>query len=233
MEQLFDVYLPDDLGRFASIQTELSRVIDFDLPEVVACSARTENSPAFILSRHLNGEMLSQEQVSDDIIEQLARHIGKLHQQDYNNWGKLRRMAFHADLWPEKLLKTLVNLAHRQGIGEPWLGLAIAQIEQVQPQTFSLIMPDLRWDQFLHRQGKITALVDLDAFVIGPRELELVLLEYLLDKQQAQLFSDIYQRYVELPDLANQRLSYRLLLILMHVLGETDLDKWMQAPVRW
>ncbi|MCX4187270.1 phosphotransferase [Methylophaga sp. OBS4] len=233
LNQLFDVYLPDDLGRFASIRNELDRHIDFELPEVVACSASTETSPAFILSRYLHGEMLDEAHVSDKIIEQLARHVGKLHQQDFNHWGKVRRAAFHADLWPEKLLKTLVNLAHRQGIGEPWLGLAIAQIEQVQPQTFSLIMPDLRWDQFLHRQGKITALVDLDAFVIGPREMELVLLEYLLDEQQAQLFSDIYQRYLDLPDLSNQRLSYRLLLFMMNVLGEIGIDKWMQAPVKF
>ena len=67
--------------------------------------------------------------------------------------------------------------------------------------------------------------------MIGPRELELVLLEYLLTPQQAEVFLNVYQSYLPWPDLSNQRLSYRLLLFLMNVLGETDIDKWLHHRV--
>ncbi len=60
---------------------------------------------------------------------------------------------------------------------------------------------------------------------------KLLLLEYLLTAQQAAIFKTAYQQYLAWPDLSNQRLSYRLLLFLMNVLGETDLDKWLNHRV--
>ena len=94
-------------------------------------------------------------------------------------------------------------------------------------------MPDLRWDQFLMQQGKLSALVDLDAIVYGPRTLEFVLLEYLLDQTQAECFATEYQNYQSIPDLTKVRLPYRLLLFLMNVLGETDLNSWLNHPERF
>jgi hypothetical protein len=94
-------------------------------------------------------------------------------------------------------------------------------------------MPDLRWDQFLQQNKQLTALVDLDAFVYGPKELELVLLEYLLNSEQAELFKEHYQRHSELPDLNFVRAPYRLLLFLMNVLGETDLSNWLGEGTVW
>ena len=94
-------------------------------------------------------------------------------------------------------------------------------------------MPDLRWDQFLRQQDKLSALVDLDAIVYGPRTLEFVLLEYLLDPSQAECFAAEYQNYQVIPDLTDVRLPYRLLLFSMNVLGETDLDEWLNHPHRF
>jgi hypothetical protein len=94
-------------------------------------------------------------------------------------------------------------------------------------------MPDLRWDQFLENDGKLSALVDLDAFVFAPRELDFILLEYLLNQQQARVFAQQYQQSHSLPDLSVVRKPYRLLLFLMNVLGEEDIDTWMQAAARF
>jgi hypothetical protein len=94
-------------------------------------------------------------------------------------------------------------------------------------------MPDLRWDQFLQHANKLTTLVDLDAFVYGPREVELVLLEYLFNDHQAKLFEKVYGQFQPIPALKQVRKSYRLLLFLMNVLGEGDLNKWMKTSGRW
>ena len=98
---------------------------------------------------------------------------------------------------------------------------------------FVPILPDLRWDQFLTDSNKLTGLVDLDAVVYGARELELVLLEYLLSEQQAGVFKKVYEGYQPIPDLTLCREPYRWLLFFMNVLGEQSHDAWMQAPMRF
>jgi len=60
-------------------------------------------------------------------------------------------------------------------------------------------MPDLRWDQFLSNGKQITALIDLDALVMGPIELDWVILEYLLSAQQAEWFILEYATFTPPP----------------------------------
>lgn len=231
--QLFGCYLPDDLGHMGATQRLLEQKGQLDLPELIACESQTQSMPAFWLSRYVSGNMLTQTQITDSMVQQLAAHIAALHSHKLEHWGKLDNPAGKADVWPEQLLKTLVRQCAAQQIAEPWLSLAVSQIEQITPSEFVPIMLDNRWDQYLFDDERITALVDIDAFVAGPCELELVLLEYQLDDRQARLFAETYQRQVAMPDLSRVRLSYRLLLFLMNALGEADLDKWMQAAVKW
>jgi hypothetical protein len=120
---------------------------------------------------------------------------------------------------------------HPSSIPENILSFALEQAKGINVEKFMPIMPDLRWDQFLSQQNKLTALVDLDAIVLGPRELELVLLEYLLDEKQAALFKLYYQRQHSFPDLSKVRDTYRLLLFLMNVLGEKNIATWLQQKV--
>jgi len=233
MHRLFGVNLSDDLAAFKQVQQQMTNHSLFAVPELIACAGKTDTTPAFILSRFIHGDMLLKQHVTDAMVKQLAEHIAGLHLQQQPNWGKLYQADKSASLWPDYLIKTLVTTCQQRHIGEPWFSRAIAQIEHIQPHSFSPIMTDLRWDQFIFEADKITALVDLDAFVIGPRELELVLLEYLLTAHQAVLFKTAYEKFLPLPDLSNHRLSYRLLLFLMNVLGEIDLDKWMRSLAKW
>lgn len=233
IRQLFGRYLPDDLGDIHAIQQQLEQHGQLTLPELVACGSHSGETPAFMLNRFVGGQMLTMEQLSDAMIEQLAGHIASLHSHHSHLWGDSAHPKYDAESWPEKLLKTLVSEAGQQGIAESWLSLAVSQVELINPSVFAPIMLDNRWDQYLFEGDKITALVDVDAFVAGPRELELVLLEYQLNEEQAEVFARSYQQTLPLPELSNVRLCYRFLLFLMNALGETDLDKWMQAKTRF
>lgn len=233
IEQLFGRYLPVELGRVDAIQQQLLQHGQLPLPELLACRSQTADSPAFMLNRFVEGQMLTAEQLTDEMISQLASHIASLHAYELNLWGELAQPSYEAEAWPEALLKTLVKQAGEQDIAEPWLSLVVSQIELINPTVFAPIMLDNRWDQYLFEGNKITALVDIDAFVAGPVELELILLEYQLNEQQADVFARSYQKTLALPELADVRLCYRFLLFLMNALGETDLDKWMRHPVRW
>lgn len=231
--QLFGRNLAAEMGRIGDIQQLLESHGKLPVPELLACRSQTAETPAFMLNRFVPGQMLTVEKLSDTMVAQLARHVASLHVQQQSAWGDLCHPQFDADFWPEALLKTLVRQAEQQGIAEPWLPLVVSQLEQVNPTLFSPIMLDNRWDQYLFDADTITALIDIDAFVTGPRELELVLLEYQLDAHQAEVFARSYQETLALPELDGVRLCYRFLLFLMNALGETDLDNWMRQPVRW
>ena len=233
MTELFGRYLPHALADIDLIQQRLEQSGNIPIPELIACGGQTPQWPAFMLNRIISGEMLNPSHITDDMVLQLAGHIAGLHANMSEQWGDLAAPQYPAALWPETLIKTLERQVAGQGVGEAWLSRAVSQTERITPGLFSPIMLDNRWDQYLFEAGKIRALVDIDAFVAGPRELELVLLEYQLDNAQAKLFADAYQKILPMPDLSQVRLSYRLLLFLMNALGEVDLDKWMQSPVKW
>jgi len=233
MQSLFDVSLPDDLARCHDIQAMLEKQGVLAIPELIACGGESNDSTAFVLNRVVEGETLHKKHLTDEVVIQFAQQIATLHLKQQATWGKLLQADKAAEDWPAMLLKTLLRHSSKLRIGEPWLYKVMTQLEQVTPNCFAPIMLDNRWDQYLVKDGRITALVDLDAFVMGPPELELVLLEYQLDKHQAAVFADEYQKQLPLPDLSKQRLSYRLLLFMMNALGEDNLDRWMKADTHW
>ncbi len=230
---LFGLYLPRDLANINRIQDMIQQQGLIPLPELVSWGGDSEAFPAYILTRFVDGRMLETTDLNDDMIAQFASHIARLHQLEYSSWGELSQPGRGASVWPEAVKQTLLQQAEINTINPDWLNPALSTLEQIQHHSFSPIMLDNRWDQYLFENKRIKALVDIDAFVAGPRELELVLLEYQLDSRQAALFAETYTESLPMPDLSQVRLSYRLLLFLMNALGESDLDIWMQSPARW
>ncbi len=101
------------------------------------------------------------------------------------------------------------------------------------PGAASLVMMDLDGGQFLAQGGRLTAVVDTEAYVLAPRELDFTALECLLDPRGAAVFAAAYAAVHPLPRLGPVRLPYRLLLFLLEVQGEDDCDRWMRHPVRF
>lgn len=230
MNQLFDMNFPASLDHIGKTHHFLNEAGMIQVPEFVASGAS-----AFVLARYLEGADVDFEQVSDDMVVQLARHIVKVHQSKRSLWGTLEYAEFSSTQWSSRLQQTLRSLAqvNPTAIPEAFIEEALQQAANFSIDSFAPIMLDLRWDQMLHQQGQLSAIVDMDAFVVGPRELELTLLEYQMNAEQAELFINIYQQTAEWPDLTEQRLSYRVLLFLMNSLGETDIHKWMNATIHW
>jgi len=230
MNSLFDIDFPASLAHIEQAHHFLTEYGLLDVPEHIASQASS-----FVLARYLEGEDVEYESVSPEMVTQLARHIVQLHQHQMSQWGTFKHASFSAEHWPQRLQQTLILLAQSYPITIPQniLNKALEQATNINVDMFMPIMLDLRWDQMLHQQGKLAAIVDMDAYVVGPRELELVLLEYQLNAEQAACFANTYQQTAEMPDLTLHRFCYRLLLFLMNSLGETDITKWMNAPTRW
>ncbi len=230
MNSLFDAQFPDSLGHIEQIYHLLSSHSPLIIPKPSAYQ-----SSVFVLSDYLQGQEVDASTTTDEMVKQLAEHVAVLHQLQQDKWGAIHHANFYAQDWSPRLYATLVCLLESQSfdLSNNIITQTLEQAKQISVSQFVPVMADLRWDQFLHQQGQLSAVVDLDAFVYAPQELELVMLEYLLAADQFNYFIDSYTRYLPLPTLDTVRQPYRLLLFLMNMLGETDIDLWLNAPTRF
>ncbi|PHS24520.1 MAG: hypothetical protein COA83_07925 [Methylophaga sp.] len=227
MSLLFDVQLPAQLGEFKGVYDLISQHSPLMIPDHIASDSENSNKQqrAFILTKMLSGSMVEPHDVDDEMMKALAKHISQMHAQQQTTWGRVTQPELALDDWPIRLQNTLITLAVQQDIPGNLLAEALSQAKTIKADFAVPIMLDLRWDQFLQENGKLSALVDLDAIVYAPRELELVLLEYILTPKQAIIFKSEYPYSI---DLSQVRQPYRLLLFLMNVLGKKDVGCWMQ-----
>jgi hypothetical protein len=225
LNRLFEANFPNNLDQADNTYTRLAEKGTLPIPELIASSANR-----FVLTRFLAGVDVNATQISHKMVTQLANHVSQLHQYQSDTWGNFHAPTLSATDWPSRLQQVLLAQAKQNDglIPASLLSNIINQASMIQETTFVPIMLDLRWDQLRSlEQGHTLALIDLDAFVIGPPSLELVLLEYVLTAQQFALFKATYTEKNDWPEYAAQKTSYQLLLFLMQVLGETKLSSWM------
>lgn len=236
MTVLFNLDLPRSLGHFSQVYRLIAAHSPLEIPHLLASTAsdETQQYKGFLLTNALQGMAIEPECVSDEMVMALANHLAALHCDNQPNWGCIQKADKSALEWPKALHKTLTNMATQQEIITlPAVQAAIAATKHCQSDHFVPLMLDLRWDQFLQQAGALTALVDLDAFVFAPRELDFVLLEYLLDDKQATIFVEAYTQHHEIPNMTFVREPYRLLLFLFQVLAEQDVARWLNAETRF
>ena len=246
MQHLFEVNLPEDIRYFKPLYHTVASISPLLVPQLLAAESASQTSHlAYLLTTKINGVVVTD--VKETMVKQLAQHLARLHQQAFDYWGSLTLPLFlsahpentqnhlHkicATQWTTRLSQTLDYFSQKQSIPAAIRQQALHACAHIYPSVFVPMMPDLRWDQFLQQNHQLTALVDLDAFVLAPRELDFVLLEYILTPEQLPLFAHTYEAILPLPDLTRVRPAYRLLLLLMQVLGERDtqgMEDWMSV----
>ncbi|WP_024850174.1 aminoglycoside phosphotransferase/kinase family protein [Hydrogenovibrio kuenenii] len=209
-----------------TIPTLKQQIIEPDLPE------SPKNSGLYLTQAYfLEGSAITN--VTPEMVQDLAKHMACLHLSESDHFGTIDEpIAPCLHDWPSHLKRVMgKHMENSPEIPQYTRQRILAQIEsQFQTNEFCLIMPDLRWDQFLEKDNKLFALTDLDAIVYGPKELDWVLLEYLLSPTQAEMFLQEYTQFLAVPDLTEVRDVYRVLLYMMNVLGETDFEAWMKQP---
>lgn len=222
---LFAADFPNSLGNIDLTHHFLEKKGTLIAPDFIAAGANR-----YVLTRFLNGEDLEAEKITDPWVIQLAEHIARLHLCTYPSWGALHTPVFSATDWASRLHDALIFLEkqHSTLITESVLAEVLACARNIHETEFVPVMLDLRWDQFRYLSTNNIALIDLDAFVIAPRALDLVLLEYVLTPSQLAVFKQHYTQTHRWPDHTANTPCYQLLLFLMNILGESDLKKWMQ-----
>ncbi len=92
-------------------------------------------------------------------------------------------------------------------------------------------MVDMDPTQFLTDGERLSALVDTEAYAIGPRELDFIALEYVFAPREASALARGYNTILPVPDLSVVRSVYRYLYRLIGIQKRMPLETWMSWPV--
>ena len=225
LNHLFGADFPNSLANIANTHEFLTQHGTLQVPEFVA-----SKDNQFVLTRFIKGKDLTASHLDESSIIALAKHIVHLHMQSDTHWGDLHAPQFSAEYWTYRLKQTLSLLAEKSTIpiDKAWLNVVLEQASKIKETRFVPMMLDLRWDQLRYCDNDALVLIDLDAFVIAPKSLDLVLIANLMTEAQLALFKQHYENYQAWPDYTQQKPCYQLLLFLMKVFGETNLASWMK-----
>ena len=252
VHHLFGFELAFSLSEYDEVYQKMALWSPLQIPKlfysVSCCRVVKEGGgkfSGFLLTEYLEGEGVTSNQLTLKQVMQMAEHVALLHQRTQGCFGALfkteenspprlnQEMASRGvTAWKARLKQTLVVCNKHQKIPHEAIARAVQGVDDLNMSAFHPIMLDFRWDQFLQiGGGENLALLDLDAMVWAPKELELVMLEYLLSPEQAEAFLSVYIQYHPRPSLELERVVYRVLLFEMNVLGEKDFNRWMAHPV--
>jgi hypothetical protein len=171
------------------------------------------------------------------LLEQLGRMLATIHAHHFAWYGHPAGQTRH-DLvsFPGRLAATMRDLVERFYPDDAKIRASLDRmisgvLTLPVPNSCSLIMIDIDPSQYLADGGRLTAIVDTEAFVVGPPAMELLALEYVLDPTGAEAVARGYRSLSPLPPLAAVRPVYRYFLRLIEVQGDDDLDEWMSWPI--
>ena len=229
LNELFDYNLNTEIALFSKSYHFIDQACTLEIPYLIKSNQNDDYS--YILTNEVKGYTCGSN-VNYLMLSQLAEHLSELHTKTNQKWGSLNSPKFKSDDWSKRLEITLKESAKKWGgvfsQSDNYLKQSVNEISKIKVNRFVPMMPDLRWDQFLQNNNQLCALVDLDAFVYAPRELDFVILEYLLTPDQVNTFNHVYTKKRDIPDISDVRIAYRLLLFYMQILGETNLEDWME-----
>jgi aminoglycoside phosphotransferase (APT) family kinase protein len=171
------------------------------------------------------------------MLESLGEGLAHIHQhqRDYigNPSGSFQIQLEHFHDHLIRVMKELISKFYRNNQKIVYKLDEIMEIleDLPVPDSSTFVLVDMDPTQFLSNGKVITGLVDTEAYVIAPRELDFIALEYILDKKAAAAFQTGYEKVMEIPDLTNYRLPYRYLYRLLSVQGSVDLDNWFNQKI--
>lgn len=208
-------------------------------PKIVKAEPISQNAleKPFVILEKMQGDSPSHDsklefQVMQDkqLAYQLGQHIGSLHKTKKNYFGCFETQKHALSEWPQKLHDTIKLL------GKSRKALQNKEVQQVlpyyliqalkvkAPTSTSLIMLDCWPSQFLASQNRLTACIDIEAYVVGPKALELTLIELWLSTLDPfkKGYFEVNPSWPE--EIEENREVYRFFLFLLYGCPEKGLE---------
>ena len=236
MRLLYDVDIETVFQNAEKVNAWVQAHSRLSLPQVLhqTCNERR----CMQVLTEVQGKAVVQDELDQNLVLDLATWLVDMHRVDLSSSGSIVSIAASHGMdakavshWRAKLKGCfqflLKNHADGLDVGFDWA----SRIDELEVSLFTVVMMDLRWDQFAQLNQRLVGVFDCDAFVAAPIELDFVILEYLLTKTQLVDFERHYRNQGgSIPNLKKVRVVYRALLFLMNVLGERDYSRWMSHP---
>ncbi len=166
---------------------------------------------------------------------QLGLFIGYLHSIPFDTYGLYPPSAITQEKnnFKSEMLDCMSEMIRIYWKDDKILRKEFVQMYEadISPSSYSLIMPDISANQFVYSENlsRINAMVDFDAYVIGPQEWELCILELCL--QDGKAFKQGYETWKKLPDISAVRSFYRFFSYLCDPWEKRDLEKFLTEAI--
>jgi hypothetical protein len=213
----------------------LNRVSPIPAPRVLR-KGHLEGRPVVVVERMPGAALQSFRGQPAALLEEFGAALARVHAFRFAECGSpTGGFRYPPAEFPGRLVETMRQMVAREYQGEPRIraeleGICRAAAALPPPDAGALALIDIGPEQFLTDGRRVTAVVDTEAYVIGPRELDFIGLEYSLDAQSAAPFLAGYRSVLPPPDLSQVRRVYRYLYRLLGVKGQVDLDPWLGWP---
>ena len=241
--QYLKAWMGYDLAEGYAFQADWAKLLQqhtpFKLVQIKqAKSPSPTQSQGYVLSAEMAGTQPSSKDLDSAALALFAQHFSQLHGLQSAQWGHPFLSAHSAQTW------SLHTFAFLQQLGLPkdLVSGAIEQAAAYQIDEFVPVMLDFRWDQIQWQDNQPIGIVDMDAWLMAPVSLNLVMLEYLFTPEQAQQWRCDYHQTTAQQGIDSQkafkqlsawRAVFRLILFKLNWLGAEDLQAWLSAPTHF
>ncbi len=171
-------------------------------------------------------------ELADADAHELGRRVSAAHGSALDYFGPLTDTGTRGWLVDEfypRALTELDDLSTRFPL-QDWAEYRTLLTQAPAPRWTVPMLLDWAGEQFVWREGQPYALVDVEASVYAPPELDLCLWELLLFPAGAAAFQAGYSELLPFPDLTLHRSACRLILRALEVEGAPPLADWLALP---
>lgn len=249
---LFGKTVEDAIDSQHDISTFIKELNLIRTPQIFKSDPRTDNpfGAPYVIMEKMTGEPvppdseLADEVGQDpDIAYQLGAFLSSIHHDRYPYFGNLSGEQYALHTFPERLAKTIKQLSLRPNAKQ---NAALQKLlpeyiemanNMIAPSYCGIIMLDLWPSQFLVTKPnvgelKLSALIDLESYVIGPIGLEFALLELWMG-QLGKFKEGYFEIQNEWEDFEDNRDLYRFFLYLLYDCPPKGLDACLDSRAKF
>jgi hypothetical protein len=214
------------------INNTLSDLTSIPVPRVI--NKGESDTREFVVVEKLKGKVVqSFINQPSSVLQSFGEGLAKIHKYKQNYVGNPSgKFGVSLEEFNQHLKETMAKLVSRFYNHDVEIKGRLVEMNELLnglpiPEVSTFVLVDMDPTQFLSDGKRISGLVDTEAYVMAPRELDFVGLEYVLDEKSAMDFKIGYEKVMNLPDLTKCRTPYRYLYRLLSVQGSVSLEEWL------
>lgn len=221
-EKIFGLHVRTDPSEILTKSKKLNELLDIVLPQ--ALTIETEKVGFSVIYEYIDYNHVTK--FNEEKSYQYGQFVGKIHQKHFDCWGNLYDRNISNDEFGQYICEVIERnfdiscSTHKNLLKDIYIEIK-PKLERLQLKSAGIILLDVDADQYVYdKESNITGIVDYEAMVVGPREIELLMWEFYL-KDHFKEFMMGYKEYCT--HQAENMELYRFIVFLLDSLG-SDLD---------